>query len=600
MPTSLLIVRHYGPWSVPAQHVAVGIPSPLSSLHREDFEVNMEAFVAQVEQGDWSGQSRFLAEKASEIRAKLASLGGAALHYFGLAEVPHVIAMGAHLGDEIPVDLHDFDRDARSWAWSQEGNTLAARVVSLPEGDPIPAEGSVVLRVEISFAISDHDVHEAAGSKHLAEVKVTLGEELTPAICKVRSASDVLEIRLRIREALAAIRAKFPNLETLHVFAAAPVSVCFALGQELKPRNSPPIQTYRYRKLEGQPAYTPAIVLAAQLEGQAEISLTEDDRGTAAAVRDIWREALREVETYAAAKRTIQKRHSGPWYELLESLETLTAVRPFPPLPPVCDIVPDGAHVDDNPVPTEYGFTKPTKTWHLSDRLLVGFHASTKGEAEDLKQLIRLFLFHEYLHDFHSLTKYRAAEVGRFQNCLEHIDYTADSYAILHQLDLQATHDHTTVDTDEKRRLYIHRQVEIVVGSFWAFQPTPPIREWQVRRIRRYLNWYWRLVQIGYAKDLGTVFRLLARPAHVEIAGLHQVAVGQRVFCHLDRLDQRTKPELAIVLENHKLLRVPDSVVSPMAQFLAAFQDRDHEAIVKFFLGVYEQAQEMGGALPAE
>jgi hypothetical protein len=28
---------------------------------------------------------------------------------------------------------------------------------------------------------------------------------------------------------------------------------------------------------------------------------------------------------------------------------------------------------------------------------------------------------------------------------------------------------------------------------------------------------------------------------------------------HLDRLDQRTKPELGIVLENHKLLRVPDS-----------------------------------------
>mgnify|MGYP001176831359 FL=1 len=600
MPTNILIVRHAGPWPVPATAVAPAIPAPLNALHREDFEVNTEPFNAQIEQGDWSGQSRLLAERASEIHAKMALLTGAELHYFGLAEVPHVIAMGAYLGDEIPIELHDFDRDAKSWAWPESKRTLEARVLGLPSGDPIPAEGSVVLRVEISFAISDEDVHDAAGAKHLAEVRVTLREGLNPAICKVRSPADVQEVRLRIREALAAIRTKFPNLETLHVFAAAPVSVCFALGQELKPRNSPPVQTYRYRKIDGQPAYMPALILSAELEGQAETPLTDEDRATAQRVRGVWREALKEVETYAAAKRALQNRQPSRWYELLEPVDKLRAVRPFPPLPPVCDIVPDGARVDDNPVATEYGFTKPTKTWHLSDRLLVALHTSTQGKADDLKRLIRLFLFHEYLHDYHSLTKYRAAEVGRFQNCLEHIDYTADSYAILHQLDLQASRDHTEVDTDDKRRRFIQRQVELVVGSFWAFQPPPPIREWQVRRIRRYLNWYWRLVQIGYAEDLETVLRLLARPPHVEIVGLHQVAVGQRLFCYLDRLDRRTKPELGVVLENHKLLRVADSVTSPLPQFFAAFQNRDHDAIVKFFLGVYELADELGGALPTD
>ena len=599
MPSNILIVRHPGPWPVPAQAVAAAIPADQAKLHREDFEVNTQSFTAAVEQGDWTGQASFLAEKATEILARAAALGDTELHYFGLAEVPHIIALGAFIGDQASVSLHDYDRDAKLWLWPEMMQTLTARVVGLPGGDPIPASGSVVLRVEISFAISDEDVRAAAGSDHLAQVKVVLGEGKTPSIGVVRSLADVHEIRLRIREALAGIRSQFPNLDAIHVFAATPVSVSFALGQELAPRNSPPIQTYRYRKVDGQPAYTPAIELSSQRSTEAEEPLTEEDTKTAAAVREIWRAALKEVETYAAGKGALLKRSPGlAWFELLEPLDSLREVRPFPPLPPVSEIVPQAAAVDDNPVPTEYGYTKPKRTWHLSDRLLLAFHQGTGGVQEDTKRLIRLFLFHEYLHDFHSLTKYRATGVGAFPNCLEHIDYTADSYAILHQLDLQATRDHTEVDTEEKQKAFLARQVELVVGSFWAFQPKPPLREWQVRRLRRYFNWYWRLVQIGYAKDLVTVLRLLSRPPHVEITGIHQWALGQRVFCRLDRLDGRTKPELALVLENHKLLRVADSTTSNIGQLLVAFQNRDHDAIVKFFLGVYELAEQMGGALP--
>ena len=601
MPNNLLIVRHVGPWLVPPQAVAAAIPDDRALLHREDFEISMEAFTGQIEQGDWAGQARFLAEKASEARAQLAKLEDAELHYFGFAEVPHVIAIGALLGDEIPIVVHDFDRDAKSWKWPAAEQTLRARVVGSPTGDPIPAIGSLVLRIEISFAISDEDVRDAVGSNHLAEVKVVLAEDLTPVICKVRSPADVAEIRLRIREALSGARTKFPNLDAIHVFAAAPVSVCFALGQELKPRNSPRIQTYRYRKLDGQPAYQPAILLSAEVEAQVDAPLTDQETQTAKHVRSLWRVALGEVEAYADGKAAAQSQQAdGKWFDLLEPTVVLREIRPFPPLPPIGAIVPRGAQVDDKPVALEYGYEKSAQLWHLSDRLLVALNRAAKGDAENLKRLVRLFLFHEYLHDFHSLTKYRAAGVGTFPNCLEHIDYTADSYALFHQLDLQTSRGRSEVDTDEKKRTFILRQVELVIASFWAFQPPPPINEWQVRRLRRYFNWYWRLVQIGYAQDLTTVLRLLARPPHVEITGLHQFAAGQRLFCRLDRLDRRTKPELALVLENHKLLRVPDSTTSPMAQFLVAFQNRDHDAIRTFFLGVYDQASDLRGALPTE
>jgi hypothetical protein len=63
-------------------------------------------------------------------------------------------------------------------------------------------------------------------------------------------------------------------------------------------------------------------------------------------------------------------------------------------------------------------------------------------------------------------------------------------------------------------------------------------------------------------------------------------------------MDTRTRPELALILENEKILRVPDSTTSNLNQLLVAFQQRQHDAIVRFFKGVYERAEELGGALP--
>jgi len=568
-----------------------------ASLHREDFEVDTRPFSTQVAQGDWGGQAAFLAEKSSEIHEKVTSLGDAEIHYFGLAEVPHVIALGAFIGDEVPVQIHDFDRDRTSWAWPETKQTLSARIVGLPTGSVVPAPGSVVLRVALSFPISDKDVQEVAGIDHLADITITLAEGLDPAICKVRSSADLQEVRLKIRDALAAIRTRFPNLDTLLVFVAAPVSVCFALGQELKPRNSPPIQTYRYRKVEGQPAYTPAIELSSDLEARVEAPLTTEDLETVRLVRELWSGALADVEHYASTKSVAPGMPIPKWYEPLDHIPEVLDVRPYPPLPLLSALVPAGARVDPTSFPVEYEFATPENIWRLNDRLLLGLHDSTGRNADDSRRLIRVFLFHEYLHAYHSLTAYRALGIGAFPNCLEHADYAADAYAVIHQVDMETSAG--AIESDEKKRAFLVEQLERVVLSFWAFESQPPVREWQVRRFRRYLNWYWRLTQVRHAPDLKNALRLLAHAPHVEIAGLHQFARGQRVYCRIDRMDTRTRPELALILENEKILRVPDSTTSNLNQLLIAFQQRQHDAIVRFFKGVYERAQELGGALPS-
>lgn len=600
MPTDIVIIRHAGlsNRTVSLAEVLPALEPDLQAMPRVDYEINTRQFEPRIDQGDWEGQAAFIAGEAARIHAEIADRGDPEIHYFGLAEIPHVIALGAFIGDERPLVIHEFDRDKRLWKWPDDQEPIAIVTHGLPSGEPIAAQGSAILRLEISFAISDNDVREAAGTNHLAEIRITFAEGAPPEICKIRSNADLQAVREAIRNALSALRTKCPNLDTIHVFVAAPVSACFALGQELKPRNSPPIQTYRFRKLEDQPSYTAALALTGDLGTEAEEPLTEENVKTAIHVRTIWQDALREVENYAGVKGDQFRNQTVPWFEMLEPFEVLKAVRPFSPLMPISQAVPKDAKVDPNPVADEYGFTKPDRTWHLSDRLLIGFSNAVEGDDHELRRLIRLFLFHEYLHDFHSLTKYRAQGVGTFPNCLEYIDYTADTYALLHQLDFQRLRDRKEVESDELQRKFLVTQLELIIASFWAFERRTPVKEWQVRRLRRYLNWYWRLAQLESADSIMSAVRILARPPHVELAGLHQFARDRRLYCRLDKLDTTTGLELALVLENCKLLRVTDSTTSNLTQLLVAFQNRDHGAILRFFRGVYELADELGGAMP--
>jgi len=206
-------------------------------------------------------------------------------------------------------------------------------------------------------------------------------------------------------------------------------------------------------------------------------------------------------------------------------------------------------------------------------------------------------MFHEYLHDHHSLTKNTAGEVGKFANCLEYLDYTADTYALLHQLDLSRMQDSSLLDDANARRFLI-RQVELVLRSFWAFDEDAG-EVWQVRRIRRYMNWYWRLAQLENGTDLDSMMLLFTRQPHVEIGGLYQVGQARRVVAFLHRCEPTTFLELAIVLEHDKLFRTGTSPSANLPALLQAFIRHDHESIKQFFRTVYDLATPYGGVQPS-
>jgi hypothetical protein len=598
MNRKLVVVRHSGLRTVTSDEVATGLPTTLVRIV-VDREIDTARFALQVEQGDWVGQGAWLAAEAGYVLAAFREKAADEIHYFGLAEIPHAIAMGALLGDEHPIEIHEYDRDAKSWIWPADAEKIKVEVEGLPDGSPVKASGTVVLRVEVSFPISDEDVRAAVGDLHLAHVRVRLALSEAAQICKVRCPADLSAVREAVRAALATLREKTPNFEVLHLFVAAPMSVCFAVGQELKPRNSPPVQTYRYRKVPGEPAYKPGIELSARLESEADEPLTAADAAKAREVRIVWSRALREVEIYAAQKREGHQPSTATWFGTLSSAKHLQDVRPFPPLPRITEVVPTDVTVDEEPVPREFGFTKKDAKWHLSDRLLVGFYRAAGGCTDKLEQLIKLFLFHEYVHEAHSLTKLRAPGVGIFANCLEFIDYTADCYSLLHVLDYERERNFSALESDKSQLELLRNLVALLIDAFWAFEPKPPLREMQARRLGRYLNWYWRHAQLEQCESLGIALRLLSSAPHVEIGGLIQVARDRRVFCKLALPPASRHIELGLVMENCRLLRIADSTTFNLIELVSAFENKDSASIMSFFRGVFEEAAITNGALPA-
>jgi hypothetical protein len=594
MAEQLILIRHSGLRTVTEPEVLSTLSPAESALPREIYSVDTQPFAHDVDAGDWSASERYLRESARLIR-DLAdrSERSTELRYFGLAEIPHVIALGAFIGDERHVAAIDFDRQRDRWEWPEPDRTLTLQTSALP-AERVTQPGIAVIRVSISAAISDDDVTAAIGSSRLADVIIDPVGERVPQVQLVRSAADVEHVRETIRSVLSAIATNRPAVEAIHLFVAAPVSACFVIGQELHLRSSVPVFTYRFRKIEGQPSYTEAIRLTAADLTQAPAPLTPEEHSTADGARTVWQEALTNVLDFAAVREREPVDPPDIWYGALR-IPALIAARVFPALPPIWEVADRRDSVDPEPFEGEYGLDKDNHRWRLSDRLLVGLHAAANGDREELRRLIQLFLFHEYGHDHNGLTTYTSASVGAFPNCLEHLDYAADLYAIFHQLAWAETFDRSQVRDDDARRAYIARLIDLALRSFWAFDQPLPIHEWQVRRLRRYLNWYWRLVQVRRAPSLAVAIWTLARPPALEFSGIAQRVSGRRVMVVLSRRLAGEHLELGVVLENEKFLRIGDSPVTNLGALLGAFAAGDHDSIVGFFNAVYEEAAARNG-----
>ncbi|MCB2380324.1 SAVED domain-containing protein [Hymenobacter sp. BT635] len=594
---NLLLLRHSGLREVSEKEVLDELSDTELRVPRQVHHVDTTDFSTDIDAGNWQSSEQYLIEQASHIRQLADEQGDTEIKYYGLAEIPHTLALGALVGDERHVQAFDFDRDQNKWAWPSVEQRLQLRTEGVP-AERVASNGRVAIRVEISSSIQDADILAVLGSDLLADIRIRLHDEQTPMVKTIGSAADAQQVRQLMREALAAVAEFRPGTETIHLFVAAPAPVCFLIGQELRLRNNPPFQTYRFRK-QAEPRYQEALLLTESDATAAMEELTEEQLRRNQHIRqEVWPTALRNVLDYAASNRERSNDNSGIWYRAFAKKELFSAVHPFPNLPPLWAVANEHDTVDPEPYHGEFGHDKSSNTWRLNDGLLVGLSNATRGKDAELQKLIRLFLYHEYVHDYHSLTKYNATDVGRFPNCLERIDYAADLYALFHELDFASIYDRNNVASDDKIKHFLVNTIDLMIRSMWAFDAGGEFNRPQIRRVRRYLNWYWRRVQVSRSTDLKIALKALSTPPTIELAGCRLQIEGRRELMLLNKLDPTTDLSIGLVTENERMLRITDSTTINIKALLNAFRSRDHEEIKIFFEGVFEEALAVNGALP--
>ncbi len=610
MPDRLILIRQSSHIrTVSEAEVLPALLGNLRDLPRTSIEVDMRPYEAEVEGGYWNRSESYILQQAQRIRAAADQVADPAVAFFGLAEVPHLLALGAYVGDERRILLHD--RYSEDWIWPADEQTVTLREPTGVPTERVAVSGEVVVRIEVTYPVLDDDVNEVVSSDRFDDVTLGVAE---PARGIVRSPKDADAIRQQVRQALSALRTQYPRLQQIHLICAAPASVCFAVGQELQIRNGVPVITYRYRPGSSGSALREALILTPSEASAAARPLTDEEIALATDVRTgTWPKALEDVIRYADTLKQDPRASDGPWYAPLRPAEALGETDPFAPLPPLPDLVNSRSSVNPDPLPgidPPYQYPETSWKWQITDRLLLAQRRGALVSTDDLsvdrplfERLVRLFIFHESVHKHHGLTKYTSEGVGRFPNVLERLDYMADLYATLHELDYTARHVKTlTSEQDLHDELVV--VLDDVLRSHWAFveaDETAP--RWQVRHIRRFLNWYWRWVQVNRAREIGAgslriALRALATAPAIEVAGLEQQVGGRRIYARLDRLDPTTEFSLALVLENANFLELPNSSNIDLHELMRAFAQRDHEEIKSFFQTVFEKAQQAGGALP--
>jgi hypothetical protein len=605
-----IIVRHAGLKVPTLDDVLHALGGP-SALVRTPVDVLIDTmrFADDINAANWGASHGEVWRKAEEVRQLLQQSEPARLIYSGMPEVAHAVAFGAYIGEHWPVEPYDYHEQQDSWAWPERDQTLTLSAAVGVPADLQRTAGPAVLRIELTYAVKESDVALfVPEEERVADIRIV--PEGGPRPRLVRSLADVAAVRRSVQQAITTLVTNRPALTVLHLFISAPVSVCVVTGQELRIRNHPPVQTYRYRRgPDGQGVMREALRLTSTGPATADVPPTEEERAQAAVARQqFWEPAIRDVERYAERKEDAAQqlqRAGGPavrWYQALGGRDwrrALDRFNPFPSLPPVQRVVERPTTEVTAPADPEieFGFQREDRRWLIGDPLVLGFERHFP-EPSDRKSLIRIFLFHEYLHLVHGITKASAREVGKFANGLEHADYLSDLYGILHELDWEADEQPALRSEFRAFQRRAAELINLVIRSFWAFEPPAPLEELEFRRLRRYMNWYWQLQRVRMSNDWTQLAAVLVRQPVVEIAGLQPRVESRRYYGSLRRFDPAVGLELGIVLDSEQLHRVKSGTTTPLAELMEAFRVHDHGAIQNVFRGIYAEIEGTGNSLP--
>jgi hypothetical protein len=198
-----------------------------------------------------------------------------------------------------------------------------------------------------------------------------------------------------------------------------------------------------------------------------------------------------------------------------------------------------------------------------------------------------MLFFHEALHiKTHRLTEATASAIRRFPKILEDVDYQADVWAMLHEFAF-TKHFHPAEAADD-RALFLEI-ARTAVETMWAFDAgLHELERMEVRRVNRYLIWYWQRLHLERCTSLAEIATVLSKKPLIELAGPRVEVDGDRVFYQLAP-PWGTELELAARLDHNGIVRHGSGGATEVPALISGFRARDGEKIRLVLKGIVDQ-----------
>jgi hypothetical protein len=219
----------------------VDAPRLLENRHIEEVSVDQTEALGQNRRSNLSKEVRRLTRRNGPLMTAF-KRPGVELLYYGFPLVPLAVLAGYLAKATQHVYVIEFDREKDRFTWDESpGGTYPV----LQKEEPVLGPGKALqLRVSISSTVHAADCQKVLPAH---EVRADLHFKLAnPAFGIVRREEQALAYKTVLRSELSRCKNEISGIESIHVFAAVPVSIAFLLGQVLSATLFPPCYVYNF------------------------------------------------------------------------------------------------------------------------------------------------------------------------------------------------------------------------------------------------------------------------------------------------------------------------------------------------------------------
>lgn len=528
-----IIIKHPIHSEISDQECITAIPQKYKEDQPEIIEIQPASIPLGEQIDDWDQleilQRKLFAEKVTPV---IKQYPGAPVFYFGFAPIPMIIHLGSLFDNWQQVYPMFRTHDTKEWRFELDNKKeVKFDIKSLPTDENL-ADKDVSLNIGISFSINSAATSAVVGQSLMKAIDLKIDQ---PGYENLYDQSDLLNFGNEIEKIFRALNAKFSNLSAVHIFASVPIPVAFILGHKIQPNIYPVIYTYQH-KSSAEIQFQRAITINQASEEKVEF--TEKQFELAARYRKTWNQTL--TVKFNRFIAILKEKPKGNWYEYLSTeIDWASFNTPYwRHLEPLIEnrLLPqDKINLEQITVANGFDYDQSVYEWGIDTGVFVALEKRLKDE-QLVNKAGRLFLLHESLHySFHNINSQVADGIGSFPKVIEESDYHADVYALLHDHAWSKIFDDHYDEQSYKN--WFLKTIEVMVETMWSFNDNgEELKEFQIRRMNRFLIWYWQSIRIKYANSLQEIADILSEKPIIEFSGLLIRASNQRVFYDLEKM----------------------------------------------------------------